>query len=108
VWDQTVLNNTVAGLDKAGMRVYIHDIGNASSYSAMLDALAFAQKQNGSRDARHTITHVSAAANPTIARFKQLNVRADGHPVPKAFFGSMSGSAVRAAQAAAVAVIGGE
>jgi predicted amidohydrolase YtcJ len=86
VWDQTVLNSTVAGLDKAGMRVYVHDIGNASSYDAMLDALAFAQKQNGSRDARHTITHVSAAANPAIPRFKQLNVRADGHPVPKSFF----------------------
>lgn len=86
VWDQDVLKKTVAALDKEGFRVYIHDIGPASTYDLMLDAFEYTQQQNGKRDARHTITHVSAAANPTIARFKALGIRADGHPLPKEFF----------------------
>lgn len=86
VWNQERLNKTVAALDKEGLRVYIHDIGPVESYKAMLDAFAYALDQNGARDARHTITHVSSRANGTINRFKQLKVRADGHPVPKEFF----------------------
>jgi predicted amidohydrolase YtcJ len=88
VWDQARLNETVAALDKEGLRVYIHDIGPVASYNAMLDAFAHARERNGVRDARHTITHVNAEANGAIARFKQLDVRADinERPYPKAFF----------------------
>lgn len=86
VWDQEVLKSTVAALDKAGFRVYIHDIGPTRTYALMLDALEFARQQNGPRDARHMITHVSKAAAPLIDRFKALGVRADGHPAPTAFF----------------------
>ena len=52
----------------------------------MLDAFEYAQQQNGTRDARHMITHVSDEAIPNIPRFLKLGVRADGHPLPKAFF----------------------
>ncbi|WP_395672893.1 amidohydrolase [Phenylobacterium sp.] len=86
VWDQDVLNKTVAALDKAKFRIFIHDIGPTSTYEAMLDAHAYAIAQNGRRDARHIITHVGDAASPTTARFLELGVRADGHPPPKAFF----------------------
>jgi predicted amidohydrolase YtcJ len=85
VWNQDTLNKTVAALDKSGMRLYIHDIGNTDSYNAMLDALEYARKQNGARDARHVITHVFEPAIPAVARFRELDIRADGHPVPKAF-----------------------
>lgn len=85
VWDQEVLKKTAAALDKEKFRLYIHDIGPTSTYTLMLDALEHARQQNGARDARHTITHVSADAAPTAARFKALDVIADGHPVPKAF-----------------------
>lgn len=85
VWDQEVLQQTAAALDKQKFRLYIHDIGPTSTYALMLDALEYARRQNGERDARHTITHVSADASPTAGRFKALNVIADGHPVPKAF-----------------------
>lgn len=86
VWDQEVLKQTVAELDRQKFRVYIHDIGPESTYSLMLDALEYAQQQNGKRDARHAITHVSANANGLVERFKALDVWADGHPTPKAFF----------------------
>ncbi|MET4578845.1 amidohydrolase [Ottowia thiooxydans] len=87
VWDQETLKQTVAALDKNGMRIFIHDIGPVESYNNMLDAFEYALKQNGPRDARHTITHVNEGDSvPTIERFKQLDIRADGHPAPKAFF----------------------
>lgn len=86
VWDQEVLKKTVAALDKEKFRIYIHDIGPTSTYNLMLDAYEYAQQQNGQRDARHMITHVSDEAIPTIPRFLKLGVRADGHPLPKAFF----------------------
>lgn len=86
VWDQEVLKKTVAALDKEKFRVYIHDIGPTHTYNLMLDAFEYAQQQNGKRDARHMITHVSDEAIPTIPRFLALGIRADGHPLPKAFF----------------------
>ena len=86
VWDQEILKKTVAALDKEKFRVYIHDIGPTHTYNLMLDAFEYAQQQNGKRDARHMITHVSDEAIPTIPRFLKLGVRADGHPLPKAFF----------------------
>lgn len=86
VWDQEVLKKTVAALDKEKFRVYIHDIGPTSTYNLMLDAFEYAQQQNGRCDARHIITHASDEAIPTIPRFLKLGVRADGHPLPKAFF----------------------
>jgi predicted amidohydrolase YtcJ len=86
VWDQEVLKQTVAALDKEKFKIYIHDIGPTSTYGLMLDAYEYALQQNGKRDARHTITHVSTEASPLASRFASLGVRADGHPVPKAFF----------------------
>ncbi|MBU3848895.1 MAG: amidohydrolase [Candidatus Acinetobacter avistercoris] len=86
VWDQEILKKTVAALDKEKFRVYIHDIGPTRTYNLMLDSFEYAQQQNGKRDARHMITHVSDEAIETIPRFLSLGIRADGHPLPKAFF----------------------
>lgn len=86
VWDQAVLEQTVAALDRLGFRIYIHDIGPIVTYDRMLDALEYARARNGRRDARHVITHVAPSADPTAARFKALDVIADGHPAPRAFF----------------------
>ena len=86
VWTQSVLNETVAALDKERFRIYVHVIGNAAANEAILDAFEFARKANGPRDSRHAITHVNDGAAPAAARFKALGVRADGHPVPRAFF----------------------
>jgi predicted amidohydrolase YtcJ len=86
IWKQPVLNETVNALDKAGFRVYVHVIGNAAAYSAVLDAFEFNLNNGGRRSARHTITHVGNGATSLAERFKALDVRADGHPVPKAFY----------------------
>jgi predicted amidohydrolase YtcJ len=86
VWNQKVLNETVAALDKERFRVYVHVIGNAAANEAILDAFEFARTANLAWDARHAITHVNNGAAPAAARYRALGVRADGHPVPRAFF----------------------
>ena len=86
VWEQAVLNETVAALDKEDFRVYVHVIGDAADNDAILDAFEYAFAANPRWDARHTITHVNDGASPTAPRFKALGIRADGHPVPRAFF----------------------
>ncbi|WNC15138.1 amidohydrolase [Brevibacillus brevis] len=87
VWDQDVLEKTVAALDKEGFRVYVHAIGIQGFYpsSNVLDAFAYAAKVNGKRDSRHVITHIDWVRENDVARFKDLGVI----PVPQpAWFGN--------------------
>lgn len=86
IWKQPDLNQTIAALDKAGFRVFIHDIGPTETYAAVLDAYEFTARQNGRRDARHMITHVGAAATPLATRFAALGVRADSQRPLKAMY----------------------
>ncbi len=76
VWDQNVLEKTVAALDKEGFRVYIHAIGNQGFYPShnALDAFEYAAKLNGKRDSRHVITHLDWVKEDDVARFKDLGV----------------------------------
>ncbi|MED3761153.1 amidohydrolase [Peribacillus frigoritolerans] len=76
VWDQIVLEKTVAALDKEGFRVYIHAIGNQGFYPShnALDAFEYAAKLNGKRDSRHVITHLDWVKEDDVARFKDLGV----------------------------------
>ncbi|MDF9763076.1 putative amidohydrolase YtcJ [Peribacillus simplex] len=48
VWDQEILEETVAALDKEGFRVYIHAIGNQGFYPSgnSLDAFEYAAEVN--------------------------------------------------------------
>lgn len=86
VWEQDVLEETVAALDKEGFRLYTHVISDLDAYHAILDAYEYALEENGARDSRHTISHTSSNGEGAIDRFKELNVIADGHPVPASFF----------------------
>ncbi|HKR87710.1 MAG TPA: amidohydrolase family protein [Phenylobacterium sp.] len=86
LWAQDSLNATMAAFDKAGFRLYIHDIGSTESYGKTLDAFEYALTRNGPRDSRHIISHVFPMAAPLAGRFKALGVRADGHPAPKVFY----------------------
>lgn len=81
VWDQNVLEKTVAALDKEGFRVYIHAIGNQGFYPShnALDAFEYAAKLNGKRDSRHVITHLDWVKEDDVARFKDLGAI----PVPQ-------------------------
>lgn len=81
VWDQEVLEETVAALDKEGFRVYTHAIGNAnfSPTSNVLDAYEHAAEVNGKRDSRHAITHVFWVKEEDVSRFRDL----EAIPVPQ-------------------------
>lgn len=76
VWDQNVLEETVAALDKEGFRVYVHAIGNEEFFPSnnALDAFEYAAKVNGERDSRHVITHLEWVKEEDVDRFKDLAV----------------------------------
>ena len=77
VWDQDVLNETVAALDQEGFRIYVHAF--AEGVDDALEAFAFAAEQNGARDARHVITHAVHPSEEQILKYQQLSVI----PVPQ-------------------------
>jgi predicted amidohydrolase YtcJ len=86
VWDQKVLEQTVAALDKEKFRIYTHAIGSPDFYPSnnVLNALEFAAKENGKRDSRHAITHIDWVKEEDVGRFKDLSVLAVPQP---AWFG---------------------
>lgn len=86
IWPQEELNRTMAALDKAGFRIYVHDIGPTETYQKVVDAFAYVVQQNGRRDARHILSHLFPLSAPTAPRFNALGLYADGHPAPKDFY----------------------
>lgn len=79
IWEPGALNEVCAALDKEEIQIHIHVIGDGAARIA-LDALEFAQLNNGKRDARHMITHLQLVAPQDILRFKQLGVIALPNP----------------------------
>lgn len=73
IWEVDVYNQTAAAADKAGFQLHVHSIGDASTRIA-LDGMEYAAKQNGSRDARHSLVHLQLVNPEDIARFKELGV----------------------------------
>ncbi len=73
IWDTETYKKTAAAIDKAGFQMHHHAIGDAAVALA-LDGIEYAQKQNGKRDARHSITHLQLVTPEDIARFKQDGV----------------------------------
>ncbi|MEU4837499.1 amidohydrolase [Nocardia testacea] len=86
VWKQDVLQETVAALDAAGFRIYVHAIGSPGFYPEdnVLDAFEYAAQRNGRRDSRHAITHLDWTRGEDLARFRELGVIAVPQP---AWFG---------------------
>lgn len=60
-------------LDRAGWQIHVHAIGDRAVRDA-LDDFEAAQKANGARDLRHTITHLQAIDPADIPRFGRLGV----------------------------------
>jgi len=73
IWWPEILNNMAAALDKENIQLHFHVIGDAATEIA-LDALDYAQEQNGKRDSRHLITHLQLVAPEDIARFNELGI----------------------------------
>ncbi len=69
----------VARLDRMKFQVFIHSIGDRGIRTA-LDAIEYAEKQNGPRDRRHEMIHLECLNEKDIPRFKQLGVTACMQP----------------------------
>ncbi len=79
LWDPQKYNQVCAALDRAGIQIHVHSIGDAST-RITLDGFAYARQQNGQRDARNIITHLQLV-NPTdIDRMAELGVVAVPQP----------------------------
>lgn len=74
-----VLNPVAALLDREGFQIHIHAIGDRAIRNA-LDALEFAQHQNGVRDSRHHIAHLELIHPHDMPRFRRLGVIANFQP----------------------------
>jgi len=69
----------VARLDRWKFQVFIHSIGDRGIRTA-LDAIEYAEKQNGPRDRRDELVHIECLNEKDIPRFKQLGVIACMQP----------------------------
>lgn len=73
IWEIDKFNEMVTALDKEGFQIHLHAIGDGAVKIA-LDSFEEAEKANGERDARYTMTHVSAIADEDIDRTADLGV----------------------------------
>jgi len=69
----------VARLDRMKFQVFVHSIGDRGIRTA-LDAIEYAEKQNGPRDRRDELIHIECLNAQDIPRFKQLGVIACMQP----------------------------
>ncbi|NJD60120.1 MAG: amidohydrolase family protein [Anaerolineae bacterium] len=81
LWDPQKYNEMCAALDKAGIQIHVHSIGNAAT-RITLDGFAYAQQQNGARDSRNMVTHVQLVNPADITRFAKLKAI----PVPQPYW----------------------
>ena len=69
----------VARLDRMKFQIFIHSIGDRGIRTA-LDAIEYAEKQNGPRDRRDELIHIECLNGRDLPRFKQLGVIACMQP----------------------------
>lgn len=74
-YDEETLKQVVAALDKAGYQVQGHCMGDGSVHM-LLDAFAYAIRQNGKHDRRHTVIHANMITTEDIQRMADLDIYA--------------------------------
>jgi len=79
-WDPTIYKQMVAELDKRGIQIFTHAIGDRS-VRLTLDAYENAAKVNGTNDRRHRIEHIETITAEDIPRFGKLGVIASFQPL---------------------------
>jgi len=79
LWPSDVLQDAFAEAEKAGFQIHVHAIGDAA-VDETLDALTYAQDQNGASDYRNAITHDQLVSESDFERFKELGVIAAPNP----------------------------
>ena len=75
-YDQPTLDRLTAALDRDKFQIHVHAIGDRA-IRMTLDALEHARRVNGTRDARHAITHLQLIDSADIPRFRSLGVVAN-------------------------------
>jgi predicted amidohydrolase YtcJ len=80
IFAQPTLDSLAAALDREGWQIHVHAIGDRA-IRMTLDAFERARAANGSRDARHTITHLEVVDPGDISRFRDLDVIANFQPL---------------------------
>jgi predicted amidohydrolase YtcJ len=78
--EQPALDSLIVGLDRAGIQVHVHAIGDRAIRSS-LDAFARARTVNRARDSRHMIAHIQLFDSTDIGRFAELGVIANFQPL---------------------------
>ena len=74
------LRQAVIALDRAGLQVHMHAIGDAAVRSA-LDAIDAARQANGPSDHRHHIAHIQLIHPSDLPRFAALGATANMQPI---------------------------
>ncbi len=74
--DAKTANEVFTALDKAGLQIHVHAIGDRAVRMA-LDAIEHARSVNGPRDARHHIAHLQVVHPDDLPRFRELDVIAN-------------------------------
>jgi predicted amidohydrolase YtcJ len=80
LWDPDKYKAFVAELDRRGIQIFTHAIGDRAIRLA-LDAYQNAATQNGTKDARHRVEHIEDPSAADIPRFGQLGVIASMQPL---------------------------
>jgi len=80
LWEPSTYKRMVADLDKRGIQVFTHAIGERA-VRATLDAYENAAKVNGTSDRRHRIEHIETITAQDIPRFGKLGVIASFQPL---------------------------
>jgi len=78
-WDPEKYEAAVAELDKRGLQIFTHAIGDKGVRTA-LDAYEFAEKQNHTKDRRNRVEHIETISAEDIPRFGKLGVIASMQP----------------------------
>jgi predicted amidohydrolase YtcJ len=79
-WEPAKYKAAVAALDKRGLQLFTHAIGDYGVRTA-LDAYENAEARNHKRDRRPRIEHIETIAPPDISRFGKLGVIASMQPL---------------------------
>ncbi len=79
LWDAQKYNEICDALDKAGIQIHVHSIGDAAT-RLTLDGFAYARQQNGQRDSRNIITHLQLVNPSDLDRMAELGVVAAPQP----------------------------
>ncbi len=80
LWDLAVYQAAVTELDRRGVQIFSHAIGDRAIRQA-LDAYEGAQKANHTSNARHRIEHIECISAADIPRFGRLGVIASFQPL---------------------------